>query len=510
MRHLSSVAAVIAVLGVCRTAAAQQAPAAPAPDPKAGAASFTSLRIMRDKGMITQQEYDSALHDMGESTGGLAADGNTFVLGKWATTLYGFVEADNIYDTTESLNELPGNSPIARPNSEPGGGLTGGNGRFTMTARNSRIGFRIKAPAVAGIRTSAQLEMDFLGTQLPIGYGAGTGTEGANFTNGTFRIRHMNLKMETDVVDVLMGQYWQLFGWQSVYHPNTVEIQGVPGQIYSRTPQVRVSKTIKTDPVTFEIAIAATRPFQRDSAVPDGQGGLRLAFNKWTGTQTMGSTGSTISPLSIAVTGYVRQVSVPALAAAPKTTNDKVGSGIAVDAFIPVLPGTKEKKDNSLSLNGEFADGYGSNDFYTGLTGGIGWPNIPGMAPATALTPNIDPGTATYDLNGGLHFIHWQSYLFGAQYYFPGLEGKMWVSGNYSHIESNNMHFYGGYANAAAGGAGVASKTWSAEDWWDVNLFGDITPAVRLGAEYANFNTMYTDGFHAINHRVQLSGFYIF
>ena len=114
MRHLSLVAAVIAVLGVCRTAAAQTPPAN-GPDQKAGAASFTSLRIMRDKGMITQQEYDSALRDMGESTGGLAADGNTFVLGKWATTLYGFVEADNIYDTTRSFNDLAGATLVARP-----------------------------------------------------------------------------------------------------------------------------------------------------------------------------------------------------------------------------------------------------------------------------------------------------------------------------------------------------------------------------------------------------------
>jgi hypothetical protein len=286
----------------------------------------------------------------------------------------------------------------------------------------------------------------------------------------------------------------------------------VPGQIYSRTPQIRISKTIKTDPVTFEVAIAASRPFQRDTALPDGQAGLRLAFNKWTGTQTMGSTGTTISPLSIAVTGYLRQVSVPQLFPKPVVTNDKAASGIAVDGFIPVLPGTKEKKDNSLSLNGEFADGYGDADFYTGLNGGITWPaGLNGAIPAggTAFAPNIDNGVATYDINGGLHFIHWQSYLFGAQYYLPGLQGKMWVSGNYSHIESNNIHFYS-YPPAFTGGAGVNNKSWSTYDWWDVNLFGDITPAARLGLEYANFNTMYNDGIHAINHRVQLSGFYIF
>ena len=62
-----------------------------------------------------------------------------------------------------------------------------------MGARNSRIGFRIKAPEISGsIRTTAMLEMDFLGTQLPVGNsgeGVYQGTEGAFFTNPTFRIR---------------------------------------------------------------------------------------------------------------------------------------------------------------------------------------------------------------------------------------------------------------------------------------------------------------------------------
>ncbi|HTB77598.1 MAG TPA: hypothetical protein VK762_30350, partial [Polyangiaceae bacterium] len=74
-----------------------------------------------------------------------------------------------------------------------------------------------------------------------------------------------------------------------------------------------------------------------------------------------------------------------------------------------------------------------------------------------------------------------------------------WVSGNYSHGSSANTHYYG-----------TASKLTAAEDWFDVNLFVDPLPAVRVGAEYANFNDTYVDGQHAINHRVQVSGFFIF
>ena len=49
-----------------------------------------------------------------------------------------------------------------------------------------------------------------------------------------------------------------------------------------------------------------------------------------------------------------------------------------------------------------------------------------------------------------------------------------------------------------------------ASDWFDVNLFADVTPQVRVGLEYANFNDTYADGVHAINHRGQMSAFYLF
>ncbi len=55
---------------------------------------------MREKGIISQAEYDSAIHDLRETSGVRAQDQATVVVGKWATTLYGFVEADSIWDST--------------------------------------------------------------------------------------------------------------------------------------------------------------------------------------------------------------------------------------------------------------------------------------------------------------------------------------------------------------------------------------------------------------------------
>ncbi len=146
--------------------AAPPPPPAASPAPGAGSSTapsgsssyaieFMSLRLMREKGVISQAEYESAVHDLRETSGQHAPEEGTVVIGKWATTLYGFAEADYIYDTTRSFNDGAGEALIARPSSS-GGNNAGDNGRMTMGVRNSRIGFRLKAPEVAcGIRTSA-------------------------------------------------------------------------------------------------------------------------------------------------------------------------------------------------------------------------------------------------------------------------------------------------------------------------------------------------------------------
>jgi len=172
------------------------------------------------------------------------------------------------------------------------------HGRTQFGVRNSRIGFRFKGPETANIKSSALAEMDFLGNQpqgqpLPVApAGSPAVSEAAYFNNPAFRVRHFMLKMETPIVDLLAGQYWELFGWQSYFHPNTVELQGVPGQIYSRTPQLRISKLVKTDAVNVEAAIAALRPLQRNSEIPDAQAGIRVLVNHLKALHTAGGTGT--------------------------------------------------------------------------------------------------------------------------------------------------------------------------------------------------------------------------
>jgi hypothetical protein len=45
-------------------------------------------------------------------------------------------------------------------------------------------------------------------------------------------MRHFYVKMETPIVDVLAGQYHDLFAWGGAgFHPNSVAFLPLPGQI---------------------------------------------------------------------------------------------------------------------------------------------------------------------------------------------------------------------------------------------------------------------------------------
>jgi hypothetical protein len=420
------------------------------------------------------------------------------VTSKFSATLYGFVELDLVYDSTQSFNDLAGNAAIAHS-----GSYAADHPRLTMGVRNSRLGYKLKGPESETVKTSAMVEADFLGNQpqgSPAPAGSPAVSEAAFYTSPTFRIRHMMFKMETPYVDLLAGQYWQLFGWQSLFHPSTVEIQGVPGQIYSRSPQVRLSHVIKGGPVNFELALAASRAPQRDSAVPDGQGGLKLSLNNWKGLHTGGAAGMAVDGAALGVSGVERYFRLPNLAASPSNVIPIHGWGISVDALIPVLPAADVKSGNALTIIGSFVYGQAIADLYTGLTGGASF-----AAPATGTYPqDIDNGLAVFTSDGILHAIRWESFIVGAQYYFP-TSTRIWLAANYSHMHSSDIA-----ALQTAPPMSNANKLFDTSYWADGNLFVDANSAVRFGLEYAYFHQSYLDGTAAKNSRVQLSGFYIF
>ncbi|HEY4220950.1 MAG TPA: hypothetical protein VGO62_06395 [Myxococcota bacterium] len=415
------------------------------------------------------------------------------VISKFDLTLYGFAELDSIFDSTQSLNDLAGNPVIAKA-----GTYAGDHGRVTFSVRNSRIGFKLKAPAVLGIKSSATIEADFFGNQP--GSPNTAISEGAFFANPGLRVRHAYLKLESDVVDVTLGQTWNLFGWQPYFFPNTADLQGLPGQLFQRTPQIRVSHTFKTDPVNIEIAAAANRPAQRDAAVPDGVGGVRVFLNDVTGYHTITATTSQVDALALGISGIARRFDVPEFKAAPKGDLQTVGYGVSADVFVPVIPASKSNHDNALSLMGEIVYGNGTSDGYAGFNAGASFPTLPNPAaasPAPAYIPDVDNGLLSFTPGGAPQTIQWSTALAGVQYYVPG--DMFWLSGTISYAQSDNVKDFG-----------AAAKVYDKMLFAEGSLWCDVTSAVRLGLAYDFYHDTFADDSDATNHRVQLSAFFIF
>jgi hypothetical protein len=421
------------------------------------------------------------------------------VKGKWNPVLYGFVEFDAIHDSTQSYGEGSGNTLIARP-----GTWGAKHGRTQFTARSSRFGFRLSAPELMGIRASGVIEVDFNGNQPPTAYQPYGISEAATFNNPSMRFRQAAIKVETDYVDVVAGQYWQLFGWQGYFFPCTLDLRGVPGDVYGRTPQFRLSHMFKTEAVNVELAAAAVRPVQRNSEYPDGQAGLRVLVNSWKGVHTVGGTPTLADPLAIGVSGTVRRFRLPNLAADPTVIKAKTGWGVSIDGLIPVIPGTMADRANALTLTGSFVTGAGISDQYIGLTGGVTFPALPANAAGTVPTypQDVDTGLVTYDSSGNLQTVKWQSYMGGLQYYLPP-SGKLWIAGNITHLKSDNNTSFG---QAAAAMAKIVTQS----TWWDANLLWEVVEPLRVGVQYAQGRQTYGDGVEAKNERFQMNAFYLF
>jgi hypothetical protein len=440
------------------------------------------------------------------------------VTSKWDISLYGFIEFDAMRDSTQSFHDSPANNPLLRsdgsfPVFQRRGtgfyGVTSGSTapRMLFTARNSRFGFKIAAPEYVGIRSSATLESDFMGNQPQNPYtkqgevsNQNTPTETSFFSNAALRVRHAYFKAEVEPatglsINVMLGQYYHLFGWQPNYFPSTVAFLGLPNMIFGRTPQARSSLTVKSAAINVELAAAALRPAQADSGIPDLQGGLRFGLNGWKGAHGSGSAPAVLDPVGIGVSAVYRQFKVAEYSnnlgdptVASKVAKAK-GYGVSIDGFIPVIPiSSIDDKSNSLSLTGSFVTGAGIGDLFTGgLVGGMPFPRPDGtQGPLTGFYgANIDPGIVMYDANGFLRVLKWTAFMVGAQYFLPIAKGRIVLTGNYTQAVSPNLlQTEGGNFQAEVSAGADPTRTFRKARYIDVNLFGDITPAIRVGLSF--------------------------
>jgi hypothetical protein len=415
----------------------------------------------------------------------------------WSMGFYGWLELDALWDSTQSFNETVLDQTIARPNT-----YAGDNPRFQATPKDSRIGFKVAAPKYGAIKASAQFEADFFGLLPP------TASQDQSYTYSTIRLRHYYAKLETPVLDLLAGQFFDLYGWGGHgFFPSTPAFLGVMGEVFHRNVQLRVSKTLESDSVGLDIAVAGVRPATRDAAVPDVQAGLKLSIKNWQGASAQGPRPAKPAPLAIGVSGVGRRLSVTDFQAIVADAQVVYGWGAAVDAFLPIIPVSGDDLSNALSVTGEYSRGTGVTDLYLTLNGGVLFPSLPNpknVLPALTYTPNIDPGIVTFDADGIAHTINWQGWMVNAHYNLPINKGKtLSLSGTYSEIRSSN----------ALSLTPIQGQffVWSKGRYFDGTAWWSITPAFQMClSAQVDQQTFGGDGTVARNYRGQAAWWFFF
>ncbi len=408
----------------------------------------------------------------------------------------GYAALNVMHDSTQSYRLGVHNNVLFR-----GGTYEGDHDQLQFSSRDSRITLEAAAPEQHGIKASGMLQFDFNGVN------SADVTENDFYVLGPMRMRHGYLRAQTPVVDVLAGQYHDLFAWGGAgFYPATLAFLGVPGQIYHRQPQLRISKTIDAGALDFEVAVAATRPVAKASGVPDGQGGLRLALDSWTGATQQGYGQPGVAPAAIGVSGVVRRFEVNEFLARPADPAVATGWGFAANALLPIVP-TKSNDDrgNGLTATVEFSTGTGISDLYTELTGGALFPLFPNDANSATpalYVPNIDSGIVTYDGNSELQTINWRAFVIGLQYYLPVFAGRIWIAGIYSRIQSDNI--------VELTPTPSRGFVYNLAEYFDGSLFVAATDSLQFGVSFQTVQQTFGDGVKARNNRSEFGAHFFF
>ena len=427
----------------------------------------------------------------------------------WKVTVGGFIEMDTIHDSTRSFGEVAGNGAVARSRES----VNGLNGREQFSVRDSRLGFQFEAPEVEGWKSKAFFEFDFLGFDPSPGSATTSAgnTEASFFNSPTLRPRHLYFMTESSGLQVLVGQTWNLFGWQGNYFVPTQQVMGIVGEAYNRTSQVKVQKLFDVGDNSVQTAISANRPVQKDGNLPDIEAGLRWVHNGRSGGYNGSQTGvEKVQPLSVALTGLWRQFKVPSVAIAPDGNQTSLSAwAMSVDALLPIIASSDNKDvSNTLTLGGEYTFGKGYGDQFGGFTGGMSNPLSSSTAATTAESKvNLDAGIGGYDANNNFALIKLRTWNAWLQYHLPAAT-RTWFSIGYSNLYSSNIGNFTTAANTNKFANG--NYAYNKNEMYFGNVGHDLTNQIRIAAEYAYTGTTYVDTTKAPNNRYQLNGYFVF
>ncbi len=421
--------------------------------------------------------------------------------------LYGFVETDNIYDTTQSYTEEQDSVAPQTRNAATAAGKTatglpnsaGTRGRDQMSIRNSRLGFEFNVPAQDnGISAKAVFEMDFLGDDAANstpGNAPGAQNEGNLYNNPTVRIRHAYVDVSKtlsseDVLSTKLGQYWSLLGWQPYYFPGESVVMPGVGMLYRRFVQARATDTHTFGDWTLESAVDGAKPDEANAGSPEWHAGARFASTKYKG--------ASISGASTAMVGLSAGVSAALIPIRTQSIGSPTGGAIAMDVLVPIIPSSDGKsRDNTLIWAAEGVDGSGVGGLeMAGLTFGI-----PGVGTATPGSGTaIDSGIAGVNNSGNAELIKMRSYRTHLQYTLS----KWSTSVGYAQVEARNLDRFSTITNA--------NLLYPKLQYAYVTLFYDAATWLRFAGEVSQTKDTYNDANNrfARNNRYQMSAYFMF
>lgn len=139
-----------------------------------------------------------------------------------SATLYGYAKGEFAFDSRQVVAAREGNFiDLASPN------VTGNNvANFNGWGIESRLGVKVAGPDFFGMKSEALIEGHFFGN---------------NGQTNNFGLRHAYVKLSSDRVEWLVGQYWHPMFVTNV-SPGTYNFNaGSPFQPFNRSPQIRFS-----------------------------------------------------------------------------------------------------------------------------------------------------------------------------------------------------------------------------------------------------------------------------
>jgi hypothetical protein len=298
-------------------------------------------------------QTDRLLESLAREYGPAAEKGLKPVLSTVDVELYGFVKVDAAHDTARTST---GNLARWVESEEDAGNDDDGN----VTARDTRLGLRLRGPPAAGAKTSAQVELDF--------YGDGA----ENKPQPMLRHAFFTIDWADLGLSLLAGQTWDVISPQLPFTLNSAVLWWA-GNIGYRRPQVRLTgKFAVAESTTFECALAATRSIGRSSAfgaldsgqdagTPGGQGRAAITRPLIDGR-----------PATLGVSGHVAKEQYDT---AKDGSNEDIGSwSVCLDFALPVA--------DWLTLKGECHRGENLDQYVGGIGQGVNLTSLTGIAAA--------------------------------------------------------------------------------------------------------------------------------